>query len=238
MQRALRLIYPPQCLSCGERVVEEGGLCAACWSGAGFIGGLVCDKCGVPLVGADDGEAAYCDDCLTIARPWRRGRAVMTYGNTARRIALQLKYGDRLDIARPAGLWMARAAQSILVPGMVVAPVPLHWLRLFRRRYNQAALLADRVARELGLGYCPDLLIRARRTESQEGRDREARFANMAAAIRAHPGRRRRLAGRHVLLVDDVFTSGATLAAAAEACLAGGAEAVSILVLARVAKAP
>lgn len=238
MQSALRMIYPPQCVACGERTDEDLRLCGPCWREAGFIAGLVCDKCGVALPGDDPGEPVHCDDCLTIARPWSRGRAAMGYGETGRRVVLSLKHGDRLDLARPAGEWLMWAARPILADGMIVAPVPLHWLRLLKRRYNQSALLAERVARLAGLDYCPDLLVRARRTASQEGRDRDGRFANVAGAIRAHPGRSRRIEGRHVLLVDDVMTSGATLAASAEACLAAGAGDVSVLTLARVAKAP
>lgn len=232
------MIYPPQCVACGERTEEEFGLCGRCWRDAGFIAGLVCDKCGVPLPGEDPGEPVHCDDCLAIARPWSRGRAAMSYGATGRRVVLGLKHGDRQDLARPAGAWLWRAVRPVLVPGMIVAPVPLHWLRFLKRRYNQSALLAERVAKLAGLDFCPDLLIRPRRTASQEGRDREGRFANVAGSIRAHPRRLRRIEGRHVLLVDDVMTSGATLAAAAEACLAAGAEEVSVAALARVAKAP
>lgn len=238
VQSALRMIYPPACIACGALTDAEFGLCGDCWREAGFIAGLVCDKCGVPLPGEDGGETALCDDCLAIARPWSRGRAAMLYGDTGRRIALSLKHGDRLDLARPAAHWMTRAVRPILTAGMLVAPVPLHWLRFVKRRYNQSALLAGRVAREAGLEFCPDLLVRARRTASQEGRDRDGRFANVEGAIRAHPWRKGRMAGRHVLVVDDVFTSGATLAVAAEACLAAGAAEVSVLALARVAKAP
>lgn len=238
VQSAMRLIYPPQCVLCGGRTDAEFALCGACWREARFTGGLVCDRCGVPLPGDDPGEPVHCDDCLVISRPWSRGRAAMLYGETGRRLALALKHGDRLELARPAAEWMARAARPILVPGMLVAPVPLHWLRLFRRRYNQSALLSSRVARLAGLEHCPDLLVRTRGTASQEGRDRDGRFANVAGAIRAHPRRRARLERRHVLLIDDVMTSGATLAAAADACLAAGATEVSVLVLARVAKTP
>jgi ComF family protein len=236
LQAALQLIYPPQCLTCDALVTSDFGLCGTCWRDTPFITGLVCDRCGVPLPGEDPGQPVLCDDCLTTARPWDRGRAALLYRDNGRQIVLSLKHGDRLDLARPASAWMLRVATPILQPGMVVTPVPLHWTRLFRRRYNQAALLSAAVARSAGLVHVPDLLLRHRNTRSQEGRDRESRFANMAQALRLNPRQAARIAGHPVLLVDDVMTSGATLAAAAETCRAGGASAVSVLVLARVAK--
>lgn len=236
LQAALHLVYPPQCLTCDARVTTDFGLCGACWRETPFVAGLVCDHCGVPLPGEDTGKPEYCDDCLTLARPWSQGRAALLYKDNARRIVLALKHGDRLDLARPASQWLHRAAAPMIQPGMIVAPIPLHWLRLIKRRYNQAALLSAAVAKLAGLDHCPDLLIRQRHTGSQEGRSRDARFANMQDALTLHPRRANRVEGRHVLLVDDVMTSGATFAAAAEACLAGGAKAISVLALARVAK--
>jgi predicted amidophosphoribosyltransferase len=236
LQSVLRLIYPPQCLSCAEPVDTDFALCPACWRDASFIDGLVCDACGLPLPGEDAGHPVHCDDCLTIARPWSRGRAAVMYSGTGRRIVLGLKHADRLDYARAAAGWMARAAKPILLPDMIVVPVPLHWTRLLRRRYNQSALLANAVARSVGLDACPDLLVRPRNTGSQDGRDRAGRFANMSGAIRIHPRRADRIHGRALLLVDDVMTSGATLAAAAEACLAAGADRVHVLILARVGR--
>lgn len=236
LQAALHLIYPPRCLSCDALVTTDFGLCGHCWRETPFISGLVCDRCGTPLPGQDSGQPEYCDDCLTIARPWNRGRAALLYRDNARRMVLQLKHGDRLDLAGPVAGWLLRAVQPILEPGMLVAPVPLHWMRLFRRRYNQSALVSARLARNAGLDHCPDLLIRRRATPSQEGRDRMGRFANLDGALALHPRRAARVKGRHVLLIDDVMTSGATFAAAAEACLAGGATAVSVAALARVAK--
>lgn len=235
MQSLLHLVYPPQCLSCGELVEGDFALCPTCWRDTPFITGLVCDGCGTPLPGEDD-ALVHCDDCLTLARPWAQGRAALLYRDRGRDLTLALKHGDRTDLARPAARWLHRAAQPLLRPGMIVAPVPLHWLRLLRRRYNQSALLSAALARQAGLPHIPDLLIRTRRTPTQDGRDRDGRFGNVTGAIRAHPRHAHRLKDAEILLIDDVMTSGATLAAATEACLAAGATRVSVAVLARVAK--
>lgn len=237
MQAALlHMVYPPQCVVCGAMVSSDFGLCGECWRETPFITGLVCDTCGLPLQGQDPGHPVFCDDCLSIARPWSKGRAAMLYRDRARDVVLQLKHADRLDLSRPAGMWLLRSAAPLLAPDMLLAPVPLHWLRLLRRRYNQSAVLADALAKLSGLPHCPDLLQRSRNTQSQEGRNRDGRFANVADSIRVHPRRKSKAEGKHVLLVDDVMTSGATLAAAAEACLAAGAAQISVVVLCRVAK--
>lgn len=236
MQAALHVIWPPQCISCGAPVTTDFGLCGPCWRQTPFVSGLVCDLCGTPLPGEDPGHPVQCDDCLTIARPWTQGRAALLYKDNGRQIVLSLKHGDRLDLARPAAAWLARSAAPMLLPGTIVAPVPLHWRRLVMRRYNQSALLSKGLARLAGLQHCPDLLQRRRATPSQEGRSRDDRFANLSGALSLHPRHRVKVKDRPVLLVDDVMTSGATLAAAAEACLAAGATRVSVAVLARVAK--
>lgn len=237
MQSLLRIAFPPQCVSCGEMVEDSFGLCGPCWRDTAFITGTVCVKCGCPLPGAASADADdICDDCMSIARPWDRGRAALIYRDNARRLVLALKHGDRLDLARPASRWMAGVAAPCLAEDSVLVPIPAHYTRLLRRRYNQSAVLAQALARVLHRPCIPDLLRRARRTRMQDGMSREERFRNMAQAIR--PGRRaaQRLAGRAVLLVDDVMTSGATLAAAAEAAHQAGARQVCVLVLARVAK--
>ena len=236
MQALLHMVYPPQCLSCGAMVTSDFGLCGACWRETPFITGLVCDLCGIPLAGEETGKPEHCDDCLQIARPWSRGRAALLYKDNARRLVLALKHGDRIDLAKPAAKWLATAAAPILQKSMLVVPVPLHWLRMLKRRYNQSALMSAELAKIAGLDHCPDLLHRRRHTASQEGRNRDARFANMANALSLHPRRAHLAKGRHILLLDDVMTSGATLSAAAEACITGDAASISILVLARVAK--
>jgi len=232
----LQVIFPPACVGCGAHVASDFGLCADCWRGMAFTGGLVCDRCGLPLHGEDEGRAEYCDDCLAIARPWSRGRAAFLYKDKGRELVLGLKHADRLDLVRPMADWLARAVAPILTPGMLLTPIPLHWTRLFRRRYNQAALLARALGRLTGAEQCPDLLVRQRKTESQDGRGSDQRFANLSGALAVHPRRRTLIRGRQVLLVDDVMTSGATFSAATDACLAAGASGVCVLALARVAK--
>ncbi|MBW7922526.1 MAG: ComF family protein [Rubellimicrobium sp.] len=236
LQSAIRALYPPQCVACGVLTESEFALCGSCWRDTHFISGLVCHHCGIPLPGEDRGEDILCDDCLQVARPWAAGRAVLLYRDTGRRLVLALKHGDRTDLARPAGAWMAKAAAPLLRPDMLAVPVPLHPWRLFRRRYNQAALLAGWLAHEAGIAHLPDALVRTRRTRPLDGHTRAARFAALDGAIAVHPRRAGRIAGRPVLLVDDVMTSGATLAAATGALLSAGAGDVVVQVLARVGK--
>ena len=215
---------------------SDFGLCGPCWRDTPFISGLSCHFCGVPLPGEDDGTPVICDDCLTTARPWSMGRAAMLYRDNARRLVLALKHGDRHELVRPAALWMAHAARPLVTENMLIAPVPLHWTRMLKRRFNQSALLARALARRLEVPDCPDLLRRRVRTRSLEGLGFDGRFETLRGAIVANPARVALARGRTVLVVDDVMTSGATLAAAAQACLAIGASDVRILALARVAK--
>ncbi len=237
MQSVLRALYPPQCISCGGLVEESGSLCGACWQQTPFLGGAVCDCCGAPMMGAAV-AGDLCDQCLTIARPWSRGRAALAYRDNGRRLVLALKHGDRLDLVEPASRWMARAGAPFLREGMLAVPVPAHRWRLLSRRYNQAAALAQALARIAGLVYVPEALVRLRRTRVQDGMGQDARFANLAGAVAPHPRNGWRLADADVVIVDDVMTSGATLAATAEAARAAGAREVCVLVLARVAKEP
>lgn len=241
MKAGLRVIYPPQCLCCGESVTSDDALCPRCWAEAQFIDGPACARCAAPLPsdGAGRMEELTCDDCLRVARPWGAGRAALVYAGTGRKLALTLKHGDRPDLGPALGRWVARAAAALVtpgMPGMIVAPVPLHTRRLLRRKYNQAGLLSAQVARAHGLAHVPGLLTRLRPTPAQDHRSVADRFANMAGALGVAPRHAAALAGRPVLLVDDVMASGATLAAASEALLAAGSGPVSVAVLCRAVK--
>lgn len=211
---------------------SDFALCPDCWREAGFITGLACAQCSQPLPGFSDRDE-LCDDCLTAPRPWRQGRAVMLYRGTARRAVMALKHGDRPELARAMAAWMRRPVADLVTERTLVVPVPLHWSRIARRRYNQSALIARALASELEVGYCADLLVRSRRTAPMQG-GAAARAKIIEGALRAHP--RRSATGRDVILVDDVMTTGATLAAATRAAFDAGAARVDVAVLARAAK--
>ena len=236
MQSAIRAIYPPQCVACDAMTEAEHGLCGACWGQTAFISGTICDTCGCPLPGDDHGEVLQCDDCMQIARPWERGRAAFVYKDVGRKLVLALKHGDRLELAWPAAGWMAGRVADLVKPDTIIVPVPLHWSRLIRRKYNQAALLAQDLGRHLHRPVLVDGLLRIRRTAPLDGVSRQDRFATVAEVIAPHPKRGMQLVGKSVLLVDDVMTSGATLAACTEAAHKAGAAHVNVVTLARVVK--
>jgi len=236
MQSVIRAIYPSQCVACDAPTEDDFGLCGACWRGTDFIGTTICNKCGTSLPGDHVADDLICDDCMTIARPWDRGRSVLVYSGIGRKLVLQLKHGDRTDLAQPAGRWLARAAEPLLFDDTLIVPVPLHWMRLIRRRYNQSAVLVNILGKLLNRETCVDGLIRSRNTAPLKGHSRDARFSAMSEAIHPNPAQRSKLEGRAVILVDDVMTSGATLAACAEACVSVGARSVDILTLARTVK--
>ena len=236
--RLRRAVYPAACVACNARTDADFGLCGPCWRDSHFIAGTTCTGCGAPLPGAAVAGLDICDDCREITRPWGQGRAVLEYRDTGRRMIMQLKHGDRTELARPMGLWLARAAQGMIGPETVLVPVPLHWRRLLRRRYNQAALLARALGAETGQEVLPDALVRPRATPALQGHRRDDRFARLDGAIRPHPRRGVGMQGRAVLLIDDVMTSGATFAAATEAAMAAGASRVDVLALARVTRQP
>ncbi|WP_255440454.1 double zinc ribbon domain-containing protein [Paracoccus sp. MC1854] len=237
MKAGRAILFPPQCLDCGAGVAEDGALCPDCWREAEFIGACHCECCGIPLPG-DGGEEAglACDECLSVARPWDRGRAAVVYAGSGRRLVLALKHGDRPDLAPSLGRWLAAAAGPLLRPDMLVVPVPLHPRRMMARKYNQSALLAAAVARAHGLRLEAAALRRTRHTPMQDYGSVADRFANVEGAVEVAARVRLRLEGRPVLLIDDVMASGATLGAAASALAAAGAGPVSVAVLARAVK--
>lgn len=234
-QLTLDILLPLQCVKCGTVVGADGGLCATCWPTVRFLQAPQCAACGLPF-DVPLGDGALCGTCSRAAPPFERARAAFLYDDASRDLVLSFKHADRTDAAPVYARWLARAGGPLLAEADVIAPVPLHWTRLFRRRYNQAALLALALGRQGGVAVDTRLLVRRRRTPSQGGLGATGRRENLRGAIVVHPGRRAALAGRRILLVDDVFTTGATAAACARALLRAGAGAVDVLTLARVVR--
>ncbi len=238
----LDMLYPSSCVACRAETEGPAGLCAPCFREAIFLYGAVCELCGAPVpdqFAEEEGEdARLCDSCAHAPPGFDRGRAALRYDGVGRRIALSLKHADRLDLAKPAARWMLRADDAAVREADLIVPIPLHWTRMIRRRSNQAAELARALAREAcrRAAYAPDLLIRTRATESQDGRSRAERYENVRGVFKIRKRWRHRARGARILLVDDVMTTGATLSACAEACRVAGAETVNALVLARVAR--
>ena len=232
LRGALDLIFPRETLD-GETATGAHGLSAEAWARIHFLDGPVCDGCGAPF-DYDQGPGARCAACL--ARPWAfdAARAACLYDETSRDPILKLKHADRTDLAPLFARWLSRAAAELLAEADAVAPVPLHPLRLLRRRYNQAAEIARPLARMAGAAYLPDALVRRRATESQGGKSGVGRRRNVAGAFHVPARRRARLEGRRILLIDDVLTTGATAEGCARALKQAGAARVDLAVLARV----
>ena len=230
LNRIVALALPPRCPACGAIVEADHRFCQPCWSDLHFLAPPWCARCQHPFA-FDRGDRAQCARCL--AEPPRHDgvRAAVAYGDTARMVALQLKYGRRLGHADSAARLMARH-----VPGDadMLVPVPLHRWRLWSRGFNQAALIAERIARRTDIPARPDLVRRVRATPPLREMGHRQRAKIVAGAFTLAPGGAARVRGRHVVLVDDVYTSGAT----SDACVAllkrHGAARVIILCWARV----
>jgi ComF family protein len=180
---------------------------------------------------------APCGACAADPPGYDRARAALRYDDGSRGLILAFKHADRTDTAPAFGRWLARAGAELVADADLVAPVPLHRWRLLKRGYNQAAILAQALARETGARLLPDLVQRVRATASQQGLGGRARIENITAgAFRIHPWHRRRIDGAKVLLIDDVLTTGATVEACARVLRRAGAAQIDVLTLARVVR--
>lgn len=233
---ALDALFPPLCAMCRASVQEPGSLCARCWGTMSFIDGPLCNLCGLPF-DLDPGAETTCAACHAHKPAFDHARAVLRYDDASRGLILALKWGDRLDLSHGFAHWLRRSGSELLDRADIIVPVPLHRRRLWMRRYNQAAALAANLARLTTIPSDPLILRRIRSTPSQgEMPSAKARQRNVRGAFGIDRARKAALAGKTILLVDDVFTTGATLNACARALKRGGASRVDVLALARVVR--
>jgi ComF family protein len=220
---------PPRCPGCGAVTAEPRRFCLGCWQKLAFLGSPCCCRCGLPFE-YQPGDHAECASCLSNPPVFDRLRAAVAYGEVARSVALKLKYGGRPAVAETLAHFMRRQLEEV-EPGGVLAPVPLHRWRMWKRGYNQSALIASALARRTGLAADLGLLARVRSTPPLGGLGRRERALAVRGAFRA---KRERTEGRTIILVDDVYTSGATANACARALKRAGAARVNIICWARV----
>ncbi|WP_376985571.1 ComF family protein [Bosea sp. R86505] len=233
LRAAIDIVYPPSCIACQAATGEAQALCPTCWGEMRFIERPYCERLGTPFA-VDLGEGLVSPAAIADPPVFARARAACRFDGTARELVHRLKYGDRTDLALTMGRMMIQAGRELLPDADVIVPVPLHRFRLWTRRFNQAAALAQVVSRASGVPLVPLALARVKRTRQQVGLTRAQRADNLQGAFKVPPAARPQIEGRHVLLVDDVLTTGATGNAAARALLRGGARTVDILTFARV----
>lgn len=227
------LVMPPACLVCREPIGAHDALCARCWRGIDFIRPPLCDRLGMPLP-FDTGGVTVSAAATADPPPYDRARAVAAHDGAIRTLVHALKFHDRHDVRRRLGKWLVEAGRELVADAEIVVPVPLSRRRLLVRRFNQAAILAHEVARLAGLGYEPQLLERTRATPSQVGLSRGQRRRNVAGAFAVPPRLAGRAAGRNILLIDDVITTGSTVGACARALRRAGAGRIDVLAVAMV----
>jgi ComF family protein len=235
LRLATDVALPRLCPSCRE-LVDDAGLCAACWSRLSFIAPPYCERLGIPFA-FDGGPGLLSLEAIADPPAYGRARAAVRYDEIARTLVQAFKYGDRLDLAPILGRWMKNAGQSLLTETDAIVPVPLHWRRQWARRFNQSALLAAAVSKASKVPVAYSALKRVKATPQQVGLSQAERATNVQGAFRVPDGGKPEVVGRRLLLIDDVLTSGATVDTCARALLRAGAANVDVLVFARVVAA-
>ncbi len=234
-KQALNILLPPQCPISGDPVSEAGEISGAGWQAMQFIESPFCDGCAIPF-SVDHGDDIKCAHCLADAQRFQTARASIVYDDISHPLIVGFKHGDRTELAPMFAKWMVRAGRDLLRPDVLLMPVPLHHKRLRARRFNQSALLTKEIAALTGHDYCLDGVERHRPTPPQQKLSSEGRKRNVAGAFRVDEEKQALFKGKHVILIDDVLTTGATISACCGPLLAAGASQVDALVLARVVK--
>lgn len=228
-------VLPPQCPVCKSVIQDQGNLCGACWMSLNIVSAPVCDRLGVPFaLPASPGTVSL--EAQTNPPVYGRARCAVLFNEPARQLVHGLKYRDRHDYALPMARMMVQAGQELLIEADVIIPIPLHWRRLWSRRFNQSQQLAEHVGRLIDKPLLLDGLTRTRATPRQVGLTYGQRKRNVTGAFSVMPLKQEEIRGRGIVLIDDVLTTGATANAASRALLKAGAARVDVLIFAQVAE--
>jgi ComF family protein len=230
---ALDMILPPLFPCCRQALGEGDGLYAACWAKLSFIEPPYCARLGIPFL-YDPGPGMLSMEAIADPPAYDRARAAVCYDDVARALVIAYKYSDHMDLAPLMGRWRARAGAELLAQAYVLIPVPLHWRRLWARRFNQSTTLARAIAKSTGVPVLHGTLKRVRAPPQQVGLSKAKRASNVQGAFRVPAEQKANVAGRRLVLIDDVLTSGATANTSARALLRAGAGHVDVLTFARV----
>ncbi|TXR46637.1 ComF family protein [Phyllobacterium endophyticum] len=232
-QQLFGLMFPPVCAGCEKHVAQPGSLCGQCWSKVRFIEKPYCPVLGIPF-SHDLGAEILSAEAIAEPPPFRHARSVAVHEGVIRDMVHRLKYNDRTDLGPWMAGWMQRAGGELLDDCDIIVPVPLHAWRFWFRRFNQSAELARHLARSSGKIFDPDALKRTKQTKQQVGLGLKERVINVRGAFKVPVAQEIKVRGRNVLLIDDVYTTGATVKAASRALLRGGAANVDVLTFGRV----
>jgi ComF family protein len=228
-----RLLFPPTCAGCRRIVSQPGTLCGECWRDLRLIEQPWCEVMGTPF-SHEMGPGMLSAEAIANPPAFDRARAAVAHGGVARRMVHGLKYADRTDLAPWMARWMVRAGRELLADADLVVPVPLHRWRFLSRRFNQSAELARSIARLSGIAFASDVLLRVKPTRQQVGLGQRQREDNVRGAFTVAAEGEIVVAGRKIVVVDDVYTTGATVSAAARALRRAGASRIDVLTFARV----
>lgn len=225
------LILPPRCPLSGDVVDSQGMISAKVWGGLDFIAQPYCQICGIPF---DFESGIICMDCLDSPAPFRSARSALIYNNASRDLILGFKHGDKTHMVKSFVSWLKKSGANMLKEADYIIPVPLHRWRLLARRYNQAALMGKALSSDLGIEHLPMALQRIRSTPSQGHLGIDERIENVKKAFAVNKKYKNLLKDKKIILIDDVYTSGATVKECSMVLIKSGVREVNILTLARV----
>lgn len=232
--KIINILLPPRCVKCGKIITSADGLCEDCFNEVNFITHPFCAKCGMPFENAPNAKDLLCGHCIQDTKsPFHLSRSALKYDDNSKPLILAFKFMDKTENARVFAKWMKIAGEDIFASGVdLIIPIPLHYTRLVKRRYNQSAILASELSKLTGLMVDYDSVVRHIKTRPQVEFSGHARVKNVQGVFSIK--HLDKIKGQRILLLDDVMTTGSTLKECAKALLKAGAKSVDTLTVARV----